>query len=93
MEKITKKDLADLLAEKIGCTKKDAAEAVNIVFEEIAQAMSADKTVDISGFGKFVVKTRSARVGINPATGEKIEISASKAPGFKAAKGLKELCK
>ena len=48
---------------------------------------------DISGFGKFVVKTRNPRTGINPATGEKIEIAAVKAPGFKASKSLKEAVK
>ena len=49
--------------------------------------------VDISGFGKFEVKTRAERTGINPATKETIQIPASKAPGFKAAKALKEAVK
>ena len=49
--------------------------------------------VDISGFGKFEVKTRAERVGINPATKEKITVPASKTPGFKASKSLKDAVK
>ena len=93
MTKITKKDLAELVATKVDCTKKDANEVVNALFDQIAKTMKKGGVADIAGFGKFVVKTRKARTGINPATGAKISIKASKAPGFKAAKALKELVK
>ncbi len=93
MKKVTKKDLADLVAEKIDCTKKDANEAVNALFDEIVNTLKEDGTVDITGFGKFVVKTRKERTGINPASGDKITIPASKAPGFKPSKALKEAVK
>ena len=93
MTKVTKKDLAELVASKVDCTKKDANEVVNAIFDEIAKNIKKNNTVDISGFGKFVLKTRKARTGINPATGEKIKIKAAKAPGFRAAKALKELVK
>lgn len=93
MKKITKKDLAELVVAKLDCTKKDANELINELFDEIANSMKKGDTVDISGFGKFVLKVRKARTGINPATGEKISIKASKAPGFRAAKALKEACK
>lgn len=91
--KITKKDLAEKLVDKYGYTKKEANEVVSTVFEEIAAKLADGVNTDISGFGKFVVKTRKERIGINPATGEKITISSSKAPAFKAAKALKELIK
>ena len=92
-KKITKKDLAEKLVDKYGYTKKEANEVVTTVFDEIAANMAAGVNTDISGFGKFVVKTRKERIGINPATGEKITISPSKAPAFKPAKALKDSIK
>lgn len=93
MNKITKKDLAELVASKVNCTKKDANEVVNAIFDEITATIKKGDVADISGFGKFVLKERKARTGINPSTGAKIEIAASKAPGFRAAKALKEAVK
>ena len=93
MNKKTKKDLAEVLVEKYGYTKKEANEVVTTLFDEIAANLANGDTTDISGFGKFVVKTRKARVGINPATGEKINIDSSKAPAFRPAKALKESVK
>lgn len=92
-KKVTKKELAEVLVEKYGYTKKEANEVVTTLFDEVAANLKKGVTTDISGFGKFVVKTRKARTGINPATGEKISIAASKAPAFKPAKALKELVK
>ena len=93
MNKITKKDLAEMVSEKLGCTKKDATEVINDLFDTITNTIKKGDVVDVAGFGKFVLKVRKARTGINPATGEKIEIAAAKAPGFRAAKALKEACK
>ena len=92
-KKITKKDLAEVLVAKYGYTKKEANEVVTTLFDEVAAKLKKGVTTDVSGFGKFVVKTRKARTGINPATGDKIKIAASKVPAFKAAKALKELVK
>ncbi len=92
-KKITKKDLAEKLVAQYGYTKKEANEVVNTIFDEIAAKLAKNVTTDISGFGKFVVKARKARTGINPATGEKIKIAASKSPAFKPAKALKDLFK
>ena len=50
----------------------------------------ADAAVSLVGFGTFAVKERAARTGINPRTGESVEIAASKAPAFKAGKALKD---
>lgn len=90
---ITKKTIADDLAAKFDLTKKDANEAVNFVFDEIAKTMKKGGEANINGFGKFSVVKKKARVGLNPATGEKIKIKASKAPKFKASKTLKDLVK
>ncbi|MCH4013749.1 MAG: HU family DNA-binding protein [Solobacterium sp.] len=89
----TKKDLADRAAEAAGITKKEAAAAVNAVFDALAETLKDGGEASISGFGKFVVAERSARQGVNPATGEKIEIAASKSPKFKPAKALKDAVK
>ncbi|MBQ1567474.1 MAG: HU family DNA-binding protein [Erysipelotrichaceae bacterium] len=93
LNKVTKKDLAEALVEKYGYTKKEANEVVTFLFDEIAADLQKGLVTDISGFGKFVVKVRKARSGINPATGQTIEISESKAPAFRPAKALKELVK
>lgn len=93
MNKVTKKDLAELVSSKVNCTKKDANELINSIFDLITVTIKKGDVVDVSGFGKFVLKERKARTGINPATGAKIEIAASKAPGFRAAKALKEAVK
>ena len=91
--KFTKKELAEKLVDKYGYTKKEANEVVTTIFEEIAANLAAGVNTDISGFGKFVVKTRKERIGINPATSEKITIASSKAPAFKPAKALKDSVK
>ena len=90
---VTKKTLADDLAEKYGLTKKAAGEAVNYVFDEIPTTIKKGGEVSLNGFGKFTVVKKKARTGLNPATGEKIKIKATKAPKFKASKTLKDLVK
>ena len=86
----TKKDLADKVAEVLGISKKDAAKAVDAVFDEISDTLASNGEVSISGFGKFTVSERPARTGINPFNKEPMEIAASKTPKFKASKKLKD---
>jgi DNA-binding protein HU-beta len=90
---ITKKTLADDLAKNCGMTKKDANAAVNALFETMSDALKKGGEVNINGFGKFSVAKTKARMGLNPATGEKIKIKASKSPRFKASKKLKDFVK
>ncbi len=92
-EVLNKKSLIDVVANKLDMTKKDATVAVETVFDTITASLVEGNKVDISGFGKFEVKTRAARTGINPATKETIQIPETKAAGFKAAKALKEAVK
>lgn len=71
-------------------TSKAAAErAVEAVLEAVKKGIKADQSVQVIGFGTFSVSNRAARQGINPQTGEKIQIKASKAVKFKAGAGLK----
>jgi DNA-binding protein HU-beta len=86
---MNKSELAQQVASRGDVDQNAARSAVDAVFESIADELSGGGEVSISGFGKFSVSDRAARQGVNPATGEKIQISASKAAKFSAASGLK----
>ena len=94
---MNKSDMVDALAAKTGMTKADAARAVDAMFSPdggiIADALKGDRRVQITGFGTFEAKHRKARTGRNPRTGETIQIAATKTPGFRAGKGLKDAIK
>lgn len=83
-------DLIDAVAAKSGSTKADAKKSIEDVFGAIADAVAAKDDVVVAGFGTFASKVRPAKTGRNPATGETIQIAASKAVGFKSAKALKD---
>lgn len=87
---MTKKDLADVVADETGISKKDAAAAVDAVLGTITKSLKKGQKVSLVGFGTFEVRKRKARTGINPQTKEPIKIPASKAPAFKPGKALKE---
>ena len=87
---MNKAELIDAVSGQTCLQKADATKAVDAVFDSIASALKSGDTVSLLGFGTFVVKSRAARSGRNPRTGETIEIAASKVPGFKAGKGLKD---
>lgn len=87
---MNKADLINALAAKNEISKKDAEKAVNAVLDLIGDAVKNGDKVQIMGFGSFEVKERAARTGKNPATGESIQIAASKAIVFKAGKALKD---
>ena len=90
---INKVDLIAAVADKAELEKKEATKAVDAFLEAITEALKEGDKVVISGFGQFEVKERAAREGVNPATGEKITIPATRVPGFKAGKGLKDSVK
>lgn len=92
-EVLNKKALAEVLATKCDMTKKAALEVVDVFLDEIVSTLQEGGKVDLSGFGKFEIKERAARSGINPKTKEAIKIQATKVVGFKAAKALKEVVK
>ena len=87
---MNKTELIAAGAAKTGITKKDAESIVSATFDTIAQELKKGEKIQVSGFGIFEVKEREARVGRNPRTKEAIQIPASKAPAFKAAKALKD---
>lgn len=87
---MTKKELAEAVANEVDLSKKDAAAAVDAVLSSITKTLKKGQKVSLVGFGTFEVRNRKARTGINPKTKEPIRISASKAPAFKAGKAFKE---
>ena len=87
---MNKAELINSVAEKAGLSKKDTELAVNAVVDVITAALAKGDKVQLVGFGTFEVKARAARTGRNPKTKEEIKIPASKVPGFKAGKALKD---
>ena len=87
---MNKTDLVEVVALKTELSKKDSEKAVKAVFEAIEEALAAGDKVQLIGFGTYSVKTRAAREGRNPKTGEKMTIAASKTPAFTAGKALKD---
>lgn len=86
---MTKKDLAEHLAEEHELSKAFARELVDSVFDTIMTAAQKGEEVSIFGFGRFRVAERAARQGRNPRTGEAVKIAASKNLKFTAARSLK----
>ena len=85
-----KSDIAAHVAGRVSLKKGQAEGAVDAVFEAIRDALADGDTVSVRGFGTFSTKSRPARMGRNPRTGESVAIAASKAPSFKAAKALRD---
>lgn len=87
---MNKLELVDMVANAAHLTKKDAANALDAVLASVSSALANGEDVKLAGFGNFAVKERAARKGVNPATGETIDIAAAKSISFKAAKALKD---
>lgn len=90
---MTKMDLMETVAAKVGLTKADAGRAVDALLDAISAALAKGEKVTVTGFGTFEVRQRAARMGRNPQTGAPLHIAASKTPAFKAGKGLKDAVK
>lgn len=86
---LTKAEIAEHLYEKLGLSKRDAKEMVEIFFEEIRETLEAGQQVKLSGFGNFDLREKSERPGRNPKTGEDIPISARRVVTFRPGQKLK----
>ncbi len=87
---MTKKDLIVLVAKKANLTNRAAGDAVGAMLNGIRDSLKNGEKVVITGFGTFSVRQRSERPGRNPKTGERITLSARRAPGFTPGKTLKK---
>lgn len=86
---LTKADLVDSIHEKIGFSKKEAADMVELIFDTMKGSLTDGDKIKISGFGNFVVREKRARTGRNPQTGQAIEISARRVLTFKPSQVLR----
>jgi DNA-binding protein HU-beta len=87
---VTKSEFVDQVAARSGLSRKDAASAVDAALETLQDALERGSEVTFSGFGKFHVAERGAREGMNPATGERMQIPSSRVPRFTAGSALKK---
>ena len=90
---MTKNEFVDQVSERSSLSKGDAGQAVDAVLDTIKEVLSRGGEISFTGFGKFSVADRGARQGVNPQTGEKIQIAASKVPRFSAGSALKSAVK
>lgn len=88
---ITKADLVEKVYQKIGFSKKEASELVDLVFVSLKNVLEKGDNVKISGFGNFLVRQKKQRIGRNPQTGEQIKISARRVLTFRPSQVLKAI--
>jgi DNA-binding protein HU-beta len=87
---VTKAEIVEQVAEEADLSKQEASRAVDAVLNTIQDALVRGSDVSFTGFGKFSAAERGARQGVNPQTGERIDIAASRVPRFTAGSGLKK---
>ncbi|NIA05350.1 MAG: integration host factor subunit beta [Proteobacteria bacterium] len=87
---MNKSELIEALAEKINVPIREAASITNTLIDTMSEALAKGDSIEIRGFGSFVVKEYDSYTGRNPKTGEKIKVSPKKLPFFKVGKDLRE---
>lgn len=87
---MTKADLIDSLAGGFAVSKRQAGEMIDLLLDEIKNALQAGEKVQLIPFGSFAVRDRKRREGRNPKTGEKLIIAARRVPAFTAGKSLRD---
>ena len=87
---MTKADFIDKVADRSGLSKRDASKAVDAFLDSITDALKQGDAVSFTGFGKFSPQQRAARQGVNPRTGERVQIPAATVPKFSAGSQLKQ---
>ncbi|MDE0637782.1 MAG: HU family DNA-binding protein [Candidatus Poribacteria bacterium] len=89
-KKLMKDDIINSVVKETGLSKKDAGAAVEAFTKTVQDALKKGNSIGLIGFGTFEVRTRAAREGRNPRTGEPLKIAKKKVPAFKAGKKLKD---
>lgn len=87
---MTKADLVEIIFEKVGLSKKEAQDIIEIIFDTIKQSFVDGESVKVPGFGTFNVRKKTSRRGRNPQTGEELTISPRRVLTFKASNQLKD---
>lgn len=88
---MTKADIVERVYQKLGFSKKEASELVELVFNSLKNTLQEGEKVKISGFGNFIVRDKKERVGRNPQTGDQIKISARRVLTFRPSQVLKAI--
>ena len=87
---VTRADLTEAVYQEVGLTRKESAQLVESVFEEIASTLARGETVKASTFGTFLVRDKTERIGRNLKTGEEVMIAPRRVVGFRASRALKD---
>ena len=87
---MTKAELVDLITGSTGLNRRDTVTVVNLIMENIGNALFAGDKVELRGFGSFKVKSRRSRLARNPRTGDAVDVPAKRVPYFKASNELKD---
>ena len=88
---MTKADLVETIFQKVGLSKKEAQDIIEIIFDTVKQSFIEGESVKISGFGTFNIRKKKSRRGRNPQTGEELEITPRRVLTFKASNQLKDM--
>lgn len=88
---MTKAELAARVADKVHLTNRQSEAVINIVLRCIGEALRERDKVELRGFGSFTTRSRNARRGRNPRTGEAVQVPSKRVPFFRAGKGLQEV--
>jgi integration host factor subunit alpha len=86
---MTKAELIEAVYTKVGISKKESADLVEMIFDTMKDTLSQGEKIKISGFGNFIVREKRSRMGRNPQTGESMEISARRVLTFRPSQVLK----
>jgi DNA-binding protein HU-beta len=90
---LTKQDFIQRVAQKSGLSNRDAGKAVDAFMESITETLKSGDVINFTGFGKFSPAQRAARQGVNPRTGERVQIAATTVPKFTAGSQMKQALK
>jgi integration host factor subunit alpha len=87
---VTRAQLAEAVYQEVGLSRNDSAQLVDVILEEISQALLRDEMVKLSSFGSFQVRSKGERIGRNPKTGEEVPILPRRVLVFRASHVLKD---
>ena len=90
---MTKSEFVDRVASKSGLSKRDASKAVDAFLDSVQESLQQGESISFTGFGKFSAQQRNARQGVNPRTGERVQIAAATVPMISAGSALKNALK
>ena len=90
---MTKQEFIQRVATKSGLSNRDATKAVDAFMESVTETLKSGDSINFTGFGKFSAAARAARQGVNPRTGERVQIAATTVPKFSAGSQLKQALK